>query len=275
MLCHALRLSGRVIEALAANTEAINHAHEIDAFDRQMLGFDIEPWLNAMRGQILIILGRGDEARPYLDRVIQMDDNQIDVTHHVAPSVAYVDLAWARHDTKLAAQHAERAFSMAVRSASPYVRVYAQACRGLSHIVAGRLDAAIEDLFEALSIARRRKAGLENEARILADLANAYRLKGDFDAALEAAAEAIHVATARCARLPECLARIVRAEALWAGDNNRMGVEEELSLAQALIDETGGVIYEPLVRDLKARLYALPGSVKTDSSRIRPGRMGA
>ena len=64
-------------------------------------------------------------------------------------------------------------------------------------------------------------------------------------------------------------------EALWAGGNNRVGVEEELSRAQALIDETGGVIYEPLVRDLKAKLYALPGSVKTDSPRIRPGRMGA
>ena len=64
-------------------------------------------------------------------------------------------------------------------SGNPYLRVYAQACRGLSHIVAGRLTSAIEDLSEALSFARSRKAGLENEPRILADLANAYRLNGD------------------------------------------------------------------------------------------------
>ena len=71
VLCHALRLSGRMIDALVANTEALEHVGEIGKFDRQMLGFDIEPWLIALRGQTLVMLGRGDEARPYLDRVIR------------------------------------------------------------------------------------------------------------------------------------------------------------------------------------------------------------
>src|SRR5262249_4401878 len=96
VLCHALRLSGRMIDALAINTEALDHVHEIGQFDRQMLGFDIEPWLVAMRGQTLVILGREDEARTYLDRIIEMDASQIDVIHHVIPSLAYVDLAWAK-----------------------------------------------------------------------------------------------------------------------------------------------------------------------------------
>jgi adenylate cyclase len=89
--------------------------------------------------------------------------------------------------------------------------VYAQALRGLSHIVAGRLTSAIEDLSDALSFARFRKAGLENEPRILADLANAYRLNGDTETAFAIVDEAIQVATERHARVPECLARIVRA----------------------------------------------------------------
>jgi hypothetical protein len=76
-----------------------------------------------------------------------------------------------------------------------------------AHIVGGRLISAIEDLSDALKFARSRRAGLENEPRILADLANAYRLNGDIVTALSIVGEAIEVATERHARVPECLAQ--------------------------------------------------------------------
>src|SRR5207247_5989789 len=113
-----------------------------------------------------------------------------------------------------AQEHADRAVSIATKAGNPYLRVYAQALRGVSHIVAGRLTSAIDDLSDALSFARSRRAGLENEPRILADLANAYRLNGDTATALTTVGEAIRVATERHARVPECLARIVRADLL-------------------------------------------------------------
>jgi tetratricopeptide (TPR) repeat protein len=256
VLCHALRLSGRMIDALAVNTEALDHVHEVGQFDRQMLGFDIEPWLIAMRGQTLVMLGRGDEARGYLDRVIEKDSTHLDAISHVIPHLAYVDWAWARGDAQLAERHAERAFSMAMRSGNPYLRVYAQACRGLSHIVAGRLDEAIKDFVDALGFARRRKAGLENEARILADLANAYRLKGDFASAMSAAAEAIAIATARHARIAECLARTVHAEVLFgfAGASESTEAEQELNRADALVQETGVAIFTSLIQDARTKL---------------------
>src|SRR5262249_13852561 len=187
--------------------------------------------------------------RPYLDRLLSNAD-QIDFTHHVA-SVAYVDLAWLEGDARLAEEHALRAFSIAVKSGSPYVRVHAQACRGLSHILAGRLAAAVEDLTEALSFARRRKTGLEIEARILADLANAYRLKRDFAAALHCATEAIDVAAARCARIPACLAHIVRADVLWVTTEAIDRANSDLREARDLIQKTGAIIYEPLLPDLE------------------------
>ena len=170
ILCHALRTSGRMSEALQMNTEAMDRAHEIAKFDRQTLGFDIEVWLWAMRGQTLAVLGRTDEARPFLDRVLELDEGHVDAIHHVIPSLAYVDIAWAEGNPVLAQTHAERAFSLAVKSGNPYLRVYAQACRGLALIIAGQLGGAIDDLSSALRFARSRKAGLENEARILADL---------------------------------------------------------------------------------------------------------
>jgi adenylate cyclase len=250
VLCHALRLSGRMIDALVANTEALDHVGEIEKFDRQMLGFDIEPWLIALRGHTLVMLGRGDEARPYLDRVLEMDASSVDVTHHVIPSVAYVELAWTIGDTALAERHAERAFSMAMKSGSPYLRVYTQACRGLSHIVSGRLDEAIRDLVDALGFARRRKAGLENEPRILADLANAYYLKRDFSCAISSAHEAITISSERHTRVAECLARIVLANALCAlaGGIECAEAMQELSRAKELTAETGVVIFAPFVQ---------------------------
>ena len=166
--------------------------------------------------------------------------------HHVIPSLAYVDLAWAEGNAGLAQEHADRAFSLAAKSGNPYLRVYAQACRGLSHIIARRLTSAIEDLSDALSFARSRKAGLENEPRILADLANAYRLNGDSAKAFATVKEAIEVATARHARVPECLARIVHADLLTrfgTGDQKAAGARE-LERAEALMRETGARLFE-------------------------------
>ena len=42
VLCHALRLRGRMSDALALNIEATDRASEIGKFDRQTLGFDVE-----------------------------------------------------------------------------------------------------------------------------------------------------------------------------------------------------------------------------------------
>lgn len=249
ILCHALRLSGRMSEALQMNLEASARVSEIGKSDRQTLGFDVEVWLTAMRGQTLVMLGRGDEARPLLDQIIALDGSQVDAIHYVIPSLAYVDLAWARFDPAMAQQYADRAFSLAIKSGNPYLRVYAQACRGLAHMTAGRLYSAIEDLSAALDFARTRKAGLENEARILADLANAHRLNGDRDTALSTVDEAIRVACERHARVPECFARFVRADLLLRSRVEGLAREgsEELARAKSLVAETGALIFQTFI----------------------------
>jgi class 3 adenylate cyclase/tetratricopeptide (TPR) repeat protein len=249
VLCHALWLSGRMREALQMNVEAMDRAHEVVQFDRQTLGFDIEIWLAALRGRTLVMLDRQEEARPFLDRILQLEEGQVDALHYVIPSWAYVDLAWAEGNIGLAQEHADRAFSLAIKSGNPYLRVYAQASRGLSHIVAGRLTSAIEDLSDALSFARSRKAGLENEPRILADLANAYRLNGEIEIAFSTVDEAIKLAIERHARVPECLARMVRAKLLLRSTNSDEKAEggQELERAKALMRETGAMLLETFI----------------------------
>ncbi len=125
--------------------------------------------------------------------------------------------------------------------------------------VAGRPSPAIEDLSAAIDFARRRSAGLEYEPRILADLANAYRLNGDLGIALTTADDAIKTSTARHTRVAECLARIVRAQILFVSEGTE-GVEEELGRVKVLIEETGAAIYKPLVQHLENGLASL-GSI--------------
>jgi len=254
VLCHALRMSGFMTEALQIIIEATEEAHKIEKFDRQMLGFDVEVWLTVMRGQTLVMLGRKEEARPFLDRIIQTEDGKIDTLHHIIPSWAYVDLAWVEGNVGLAQEHAERAYHLAIKSGNPYLRVYGQACRGLSHIVAGRLTSGIQDFSEAVSFARSRRAGLEAEPRILADLANAYKLSGEDKVALANADEAIMVASARHARIPECLARIVRAKLLLRSPIEDEVVKggHELARAKTLMRESGAVLFKRFVEELEA-----------------------
>ena len=143
-----------------------------------------------------------------------------------------------------------------MKNGTPYLRVYAQACRGLSYIVAGEFDAAIKDLVDALGFARRQRAGLESEARILADLANAYRLNGEDSSAVSAATEAIEVATLRHARVARCLAHIVRAEAIFASPSAGEDTEARLDLdrVDTLLQETGVLILAPLLQAARAKL---------------------
>jgi adenylate cyclase len=261
-LAHALRLAGHLHEALKVNEEAASRVHELIEFDRQLFGFAAERWLAIMRAQTLIPLGRFDEARLSLDKMLQTNIDSNDITYHLI-DVTYVELALANNDKALAQHHAERALAIAGDDGSPYVRVNAQACRGLSYIISGQFEAAIDDLERALTFARRRNTGLEIEARILADLANAYRLKGDLQAARRTATEAIDVAVTRAARISECLARIVLAEVLLKLDEPA-GAGVELPKARALMEQTGAVLYQPLVRNLAAKIERGMETTATD-----------
>jgi adenylate cyclase len=261
VLGHALSHAGHLADALDMNAAAMKHAHETEKFDREMLGFDIEPWLLAVRGLILVRLARAEEARILFDRVLQMDPKTIDPIQHVIPSIGYVELAWGNGDSGLASLHAERAFLLAEKSDSPYIRVYAHGCRGVAHILAERPSEAIEELRTGLEFARTRKAGLETEAKILTDLADAYRLTGDLDTALKTVDEAIEIAVARCTRVTECQARLIRARVLH-DSRDSPATKKEVARVEALIQFTGAKIFEHRLVDLRNSIVRTRGTAR-------------
>jgi adenylate cyclase len=79
--------------------------------------------------------------------------------------------------------------------------VYGRAYAGLGQAMRGELSEATTTLSGALSEARRRKAGLENEARILADLASVQMRAGLVDRGRATAEEAAEVARRRGAKI--------------------------------------------------------------------------
>ena len=258
VLCHALSIVRlHVREALQMNVEATDRATEIVKFDRQTLGFDIESGCCYAWSNVGDARSKGEKPGRSLIVSLQLEEWS-------GRSLSIMSCrAWRmwispglEGNAGLAQVHADRAFSLYIKSGNSYLRVYAQACRGLSHIVAGRLTSAIDDLSEALRFGRSRKAGLENEPRILADLANAYRLNGDTQNAFLTVEEAIRVATERNARVPECLARIVHSKLLMRSGNNDQKIAgvQELDRGQALMRETGAMIFEACIDSSKGEL---------------------
>ena len=67
--------------------------------------------------------------------------------------------------------------------------------------------------------------------------------------AFETVNEAIRVATERHARVPECLARIVRGKLMLqsTNDDERDEGAKELERTKVLMRETGAVLFEPFI----------------------------
>ena len=74
-------------------------------------------------------------------------------------------------------------------------------------------------------------------------------MNGDIERAFSTVNQAIEIATERHARLPECLAHIVRADLLLRSitDDEKAEGKQELERAQALIRETGATLFQTFI----------------------------
>jgi adenylate cyclase len=264
MLSQAFFMSGRLNEALNAGAVALAAIAEQGGFEtnvtlglnaNQILGFDVEHWIKCLRTRILVRLGRFREAKERLAEVLQTAPDRVAPVVQFIPHFASVELAWGLGDADLARRHAARVAELADQSAMPYIRVAAMACAALTKGTAGDFTAAALELREAIDFAHRARAGLEFEARMLADSADALFRAGDFRAALEASREAIAVARRRTDRVAECHASSVRGLTLVAaGVGDDAEANQLLERAEQLLRVSGAKFYEPRLTQLRLRL---------------------
>jgi class 3 adenylate cyclase len=264
MLSQAFFLAGRLNEAYDAGAVALAAIAEQGGFEsnvtlglnaNQILGFDVEQWIRCLRTRILVRLGRFGEAKERLAEVLQPALEGVAPVVQFIPHFASVEMAWGLGDPDLARRHAAKVAELADQSAMPYLRVAAMACAGLAAGTAGDFKAGADDLRQAIDFARGARAGLEFEARMLADFADMLYRAGNLDAALEGAKEAIAVATRRTDRVAECHATLIQGMTLAAADGRHdLEANQLLKRAGELLAVAGAAFYEPRLTELRSHL---------------------
>jgi adenylate cyclase len=224
--CHANWLAGDLRRALEDNDTALAGADKVEEQDQQTLGFRVLTWIKGMRSKILAMMGRFDEARALAMELIEGDEDTVDALHRVLGHGTLTDIAWGQNDRTAAKRHAAEAHRLAEKSGNPYLVVYGRAFRGLGQAVCGEHSEATTTIGEALHFARDHHAGMENEARMLADLAWVQLHAGLAERARATAEEAAAVARKRGSKI-----WLAYAEWLLSGP--------EAPAFKALVAETG------------------------------------
>jgi class 3 adenylate cyclase/tetratricopeptide (TPR) repeat protein len=260
MLSQAYFMSGRLNEALDAGDVALAAITEQGGFDNnvtlglnpnQIMGFDVEHWVKCLKVRILVRLGRFGEAEQRLEGVLQVVPERAVV--QFIPHFASVEMAWGLGKPELARPHAAKVAELADLSGMPYLRVAAMVCAALATATADKFNEAAGELREAITFARRARAGLEFEARMLADLADVLYRAGDLEVALEACDEAIAVSRRRTDRLAELHATVVRGLILAAAGDVQSAEEIRQLIVRAdeLLNVSGAAFFAPRLEKLR------------------------
>jgi adenylate cyclase len=265
MLSQAFFMSGRLLEAHNAADVTLAAIAEQGGFDKnvtlglnpnQILGFDVEHWVKCLKARILVRLGRFREAEQRLKQLMQATPERVAAVVQFIPHFASVEMAWGLGKPEIARAHAAKVAELAELSGMPYLRVAAMVCDALAHATAGELNEAASELREAIAFARRARAGLEFEGRMLADFADVLYRAGDLDVGLEACDEAIAVSRRRTDRLAELHATVVRGLILAAaGDvRNADEIDQIILRADELLGASGAAFFAPQLEKLRLQL---------------------
>jgi adenylate cyclase len=277
LLCQANLLAGLVVDGFNANSAALDLIDEerggkagvvLGLTVGQMVGFDVRYWMKCLQVRPLVMLGRFSDADDRLARLFQLDPADAEPLHQGIPHWVAVELAWFRNDALAAKRHANELARFAAQAANPYWSVVASFGQGLAASTAGDFMQADGFFRQALDASRRSRAGLEFEARMLAFQADNLMRAGDPQRAGNVAMEAIAVALRKADRLAECHANLVAAAMCLTHEDSehRREARALLDRANALIEETGAMAYEPMLLRLRARA----GDEKSLASPRRP-----
>lgn len=253
--------AGFLEKALAANDVVLAHADKIESFDHAFMGFNVEHWALGMRGRLLVRLGRSEEARAHLRRLVALGDTLVDPVLLQIAHYTCVDLACCNDDAALAQAHAAIVAEIADKHRNPYMRVFALSSRAMALSIAGDLEAAAITFSEVLETIRGANVSLELESEVLANLAECHRRLGNLELALRLAKEAIDLSRQRSTRLAECRALISHAATLIDGRQAETATDARklLDTAERLVVDTGAKIYETPLRIERQRLREWSG----------------
>jgi len=263
-LSQAYLLAGRLRESLDANDTAMTANDErrqaqggviLGLNASQIFGFDVGQWLQCLRTRTLVLLGHFDAAEVCLATALRADQSKAIPVVQYQAHFAAVEMAFHRGNISMARAHAKQVEGYASQLGMIYLFTAARLCRALVNYAEKNFSSASDDLYEALTTARKSKTGLEIEARLLSYLADVLDSAGEQARAAQVAKEAIEVAQRRTDRIAELHAHIVAAHIMLAGDEITPGLSDEhLHKAKTLLDSTGAGIFAPRYTILAGRV---------------------
>jgi class 3 adenylate cyclase/tetratricopeptide (TPR) repeat protein len=265
MLSQAFFMSGRLNEALNAAETAQAAIARQSGFDsdvtlglnpNQILGFDVEYWIKCLKARILLQLGRFAELEIQLFELFDRAPEQLAPVVRFIPHFASVELAWALGNDELLCRHTAEVSKIADQSDMPYIRIVALWCGSLADASGGDLATAIDKLRNSIDYARRARAGLEFEARMLAAYADLLYRAARLDEALDVARQAVDVGRRRTDRIAELLGSLllglVRASKSAIADDRE--AREMLAQSERLLNISAARLYQPLLMELRSSL---------------------
>lgn len=265
MLAQAYFMSGRAREALAAAETAQQAIANQGGFDtnvtlgltaNQILGFDVEYWIKCLRARILLQLGRYDEVASELADLLRDVDQQVAAVVRFIPHFASVEYGWATDNAALVQEHAARVTEIAEQSGMPYIRVAGLWCAALAHASSGDPALGAQELQDAIAYARRARAGLEFEARMLASHAAVLRQAGQMEMALAVTEEAITVGRRRTDRAAQLQALLLKGLIVSSAPHLSEHDDARRLLAEieVMFEVAGADLYLPLLMALRSSL---------------------
>jgi adenylate cyclase len=219
---HAVGQAGFLHRALSMNEEALKTVDKIDPTDRRMLGFDPRHWLSALRARYLLLTNDAVGAERQLEQILRDEFENTDAVHRAVALGICVDGAALERNAARALLFAEQLNEIStMKNVSSYLSVLTNYFFGVALLAAHDCDAAQRQLQKALTIAHDRRAGLELEPLILANLAEASREETTAKR-LELAERARRLAHQRTLRVSELFAisSIIRVQTMASSSIN-------------------------------------------------------
>lgn len=251
----ALSYLGPLGDALDASDRLQGACEDQVERGASVLGYSVLGRALRVRAMILSRDGRLDEARQAVDRATAIARERGDIDTLCWSLPIYSHLAWLtgeRQDTSASANESVR---LAEETGNVLGLVFGLEGLALTYLALGEPATAIEACERALDEARRR-SGLNEEAGVLAVLAEARLAVGDSPGAAAAAEEAVSVAQRQGLRVVECQALLARAQVHRASGMPAGDVAAELEAALELVRTVGAATYEPFLLEELARVAA-------------------
>jgi class 3 adenylate cyclase len=260
-LIHSHATAGKFRESAAFVERGRTEAPVDPQFGTLSTGFSPYIFFRAYQARLVMYLASLDQAEAGL-----LETLKLTADHHSADILCAVhaflsDVACMKGDGGAALTEASRGLEAAEKLGSAYWMVWSSARMGRAHLVAEQWTESIQQLEQTLEFARNRRAGRDEEARFVVDLAEAYLGRGDLAVAEVKAADALSMARHQGARFSEALAHLTIARTAMRKRSIETQDEASANVAQAreIIEETGAKTYEPFVRVELARLARAKG----------------